>query len=120
MLTIMNVRKRTLRQIHPVDKHNPTVRPNATVASDNTRPTRIRRKRDKNMIQLAFVQIASYIVLNIATAIYPLYSYLTRSQRAINADQQAISSFVNSISLDLLYTYSAVSIHICMLAIKKQ
>jgi hypothetical protein len=115
----MNVRKRALRQIQPVAEHNPTVRSNATFASDDARLT-IRRKRDKNMIQLALVQVVSYIVLNIATAIYPLYSYLTRSQRAINANQQAISSFVNYISLILLYTYSAVSIHICMLAIKKK
>ena len=104
ILTIRNVRK---SMVHPIRLAAPEM-------AVNDQQPRFRRKRDRQLLRLALFQVISYIVLNITTSIYPLYSYLTRSQSAADADQMAISNFISSIGLVLLYTYSAVSLRICI------
>jgi Na+/melibiose symporter-like transporter len=111
VLTIMNVRNKTVRPIQQPVVPNLAVQLNGPLTTSSDERTRFKRKRDRQLIRLCLVQVVSYIILNITTSVYPLYLYLTRSQSASNADQQAISSFISTMGLILLYTYSAVSIH---------
>jgi Na+/melibiose symporter-like transporter len=111
VLTIMNVRNKTVRPIQQPVVPNLAVQLNGPLTTSSDERTRLKRKRDRQLIRLCLVQVVSYIILNITTSVYPLYSYLTRSQSASNANQQAISSFISTMGLILLYTYSAVSIH---------
>jgi Na+/melibiose symporter-like transporter len=111
VLTIMNVRNKTVRPIQQPVVPNLAVQLNGPLTTSSDERTRLKRKRDRQLIRLCLVQVVSYIILNITTSVYPLYLYLTRSQSASNADQQAISSFISTMGLILLYTYSAVSIH---------
>jgi Na+/melibiose symporter-like transporter len=111
VLTIMNVRNKTVRPIQQPVVPNLAVQLNGPLTTSSDERTRLKRKRDRQLIRLCLVQVVSYIILNITTSDYPLYLYLTRSQSASNADQQAISSFISTMGLILLYTYSAVSIH---------
>ncbi len=117
-LTIMNVRNSIVRRIQPIVAPVPTAQLTVPLPFVNEQ-ARIRYRRDRQLIRLALFQVASYIVLNITTSIYPLYSYLTTSASAVNADQLAIGTFISTIGLILLYTYSAVSVHIYLFLIKR-
>jgi hypothetical protein len=115
VLTMLNVRNRIVRPLQAAFTF-PTIVP---LTVGGVIKTKLRRKRDRQLVRLALVQVASYMVLNITTCIHPLYSYLTKSQSATNADQRAIINFVSTIGLILLCTYSAVSIYNCISTVRK-
>ncbi|UJR16689.1 hypothetical protein I4U23_003589 [Adineta vaga] len=115
ILTIMNVRM-SVRQVQPIIQNQLVIQLNELLSLQTNDITKVRRRRDRQLIRLAFVQVVSYIILNITTSIYPLYFYLKRSQISINQDEQAISNFISSIGLILLYTFSAATFFLYTIA----
>jgi hypothetical protein len=65
------------------------------------------RRREMQLIKLSLLQVIFYVLLCMTATTYPLYSLLISSQTK-SSDRSAIDGFIGSVSLLLLYTYTAV------------
>ncbi|CAF1180474.1 unnamed protein product [Adineta steineri] len=109
ILTLRNVR--SSRRIQIVTQNTG----NTTVVLSNTPQSIHQRRREMQLIKLSLIQVISYILLCTIASAYPLYMFTTSSQKK-SSNQTAIESFLTTVGLLLLYTYSAITFLIYTLA----
>jgi uncharacterized protein YqhQ len=101
ILTLRNVRSSSRIQVVSQNTGN------LTAVTSNSPQHINRRRREMQLIKLSLIQVISYILLCTIATVYPLYMFITSSQKK-SADRTAIESFLTTVGLLLLYTYSAV------------
>jgi hypothetical protein len=94
-----------------------TIRPmtmnNATDESAKTLPLnqqsqREKKKFDKQLTMISFIQVIVYIMCNTMNSSYSIYSIIT-SSIIRSADRAAIESFISTTAILLTFVYGTVS-----------
>lgn len=65
-------------------------------------------RRERQLVQLSFIQATAFIIFNIPSALYSLYAYITRLNTE-SVDFVAVNLLLNTIASNLAYTHCAVS-----------
>jgi len=111
VLTLRNVRSSIRRQIHPERTNLPSRLDPASATTSVVPPPRHRFKRDFQLMRLSLFQIIVYLLLNSLWSAFPLYAFKVNTQGTpTTIDQHNMLDFLYGFSLNLVYTYMAVSL----------
>ena len=108
ILTVINVRSRTKRQIQPsLTNTSMSVQTRTTTASSE-QSSRQRFKQNIQLVRLSLLQVMLYFLLNSIWSLLPLYIFLTTSRGIVTINEQLTILFLGRLGLNLLYTYMMV------------
>lgn len=107
-LTVLNVRSRINRQLHPaIETLSIQIETHQTSMS-NAHSSRQLFKRNIQLVRLSLLQVILYFLLNTIWSINALYQFLVGAQAMMSTNQQMTVLFLGRLGLNLVFTYAAV------------